>query len=59
MPPMAMGPSMSQVMTLPAITSGTPSVGKSSGNTIPPMTTISPMAGSTRRWLVQEMYNIL
>lgn len=59
MPPMAMGPSMSQVMTLPAITSGTPSVGKSSGNTVPPMTTISPMAGSTRRWLVQEMYNIL
>lgn len=58
-PPMTMGPSMSQVMTLPAITSGTPSVGKSSGNTVPPMTTISPMAGSTRRWLVQEMYNIL
>jgi hypothetical protein len=59
MPPMAMSPSMSQVMTLPAITSGAPSVGKSSGNTVPPMTTISPMAGSTRRWLVQEMYNIL
>jgi hypothetical protein len=59
MSPMAMGPSLSQVMSLPAITNGTPNIKTPAGNKIPSFPTVSPMAGDTREWLVKEMYNIL